>query len=144
VIGAKCVRVNDSGSGFHSHNEYRRLMQSKYIGIFPEATRSMDGNVASARGGAIKISSRKGIPLIPVRLEGFYKVLPRNRKVPIPHPCRIIFGQECFYDLAEVKGKSESSLDQCMTKILQTMEYAAIPSVPDKEVDEKCSQTGSN
>lgn len=126
VRGAKTVRVSDCGTKFLSHKDYKRLTDAKYVGIFPEATRSEKGNLISAHGGAIKIAAKKGLPLIPVRLEGFYDVLPKGKKIPVPHPCRIIIGQECYYSHEEIRNATEHCLSVCMFKILQNLEYVSL------------------
>ena len=126
VKGGQGVRVSNCGTKFLSHKDYKRLVEAKYVGIFPEATRSAKGNLITVHGGAIKIAAKKGLPLIPIRLEGFYHVLPRGQKIPVPYPCRIIIGQECFYFPEEVENTSDSSLNNCMFRLLENLEYVAL------------------
>jgi 1-acyl-sn-glycerol-3-phosphate acyltransferase len=77
--GARVVRVSDSGTKIMSIRDFRRLAEAKYIGIFPEGTRSETGKLITPHGGAIKLAARNNIPLIPLRLEGFYEAWPRKK-----------------------------------------------------------------
>lgn len=126
--GARVVRVSDCGTRILSIKDFRRLMSAKYIGIFPEGTRSSTGRLHTPHGGAIKLAARNNIPLIPVRLEGFYEAWPRERKLPRSHPCRIIIGTECHFDQAHVTQADEATLASCTYKILQTLRPAKIES----------------
>jgi len=124
--GARVVRVSDCGTRIMSLKEFRRLAEAKYIGIFPEATRSATGELITPHGGAIKLAARNNIPLIPLRLEGFYEAWPRERKWPKPHPCRIVIGTECRFDRAQVTQADEDALARCILKILHTLKPAEI------------------
>ena len=124
--GARVVRVSDCGTRIMSIRDFRRLADAKYIGIFPEGTRSSTGKLIKPHGGAIKLAARNNIPLIPLRLEGFYEAWPRKRKWPRSHPCRIVIGNECRFDQAQVTGADEADLTQCILKILHTLEPAEI------------------
>jgi 1-acyl-sn-glycerol-3-phosphate acyltransferase len=121
VRGARCVRVSDCGTKILSHRDYRRLTEAKYVCIFPEATRSATGVTLPPHGGAIKIAARNGLPLIPLRLKGFYEAWPRGKTLPRPAPCSIIMGRECRFDPALVKPADEASLSRCMLTILNTL-----------------------
>jgi len=49
---------------------------------FPEGTRSRDGELGRFRGGAFALALQTGVPLVPVALEGSYRVImPQTRQV---------------------------------------------------------------
>ena len=134
--GGRVVRVSDCGTRVMSIRDFRRLAEAKYIGIFPEGTRSSTGELLTPHAGAIKLAARNKIPLIPVRLEGFYETWPRGKKWPKSHPCKIIIGTECRFDQTRVAQADEAALAHCTLKILHTLEPAMIetkqPEVPFK------------
>ena len=50
--------------------------------IFPEGTRSPDGNLQDAQPGIGMIVAKTGAPVVPVRVSGSYQAFPRDRRVP--------------------------------------------------------------
>jgi len=60
--------------------------------IFPEGGRSPDGWGQPFRGGAAYLSSRGGVPVVPVHLEGTGKILRKGAKRPTPAQVRVTFG----------------------------------------------------
>ncbi|MCX8131780.1 MAG: 1-acyl-sn-glycerol-3-phosphate acyltransferase [Clostridia bacterium] len=126
VIGSRGVRISDTGTKIYSHKEYKRYLEEKYVGVFPEGTRSFTGEINNTHGGIIKIAAKKNVPIIPINLEGFYNVLPRDKKIPRPYPCRIIVGNECRFDYENVRRKSEAELGKCVAEMLTSLEYTDI------------------
>jgi long-chain acyl-CoA synthetase len=60
--------------------------------IFPEGVRHDEGAMAPFRPGVGMIAARLGLPVVPVRLEGVDKVLPRKDRWPTRGPARVTFG----------------------------------------------------
>ena len=60
--------------------------------IFPEGGRSPDGWGQPFRGGAAYLSSRCGVPVVPVHLEGTGRILRKGAKRPTPAQVRVTFG----------------------------------------------------
>lgn len=57
------------------------LQKSKYktVAIFPEGTRSLDGNINGFYKGFIYLLRTTDIDILPVTLNGFYNLKPKNR-----------------------------------------------------------------
>ena len=60
--------------------------------IFPEGRRTEHGEIARFQPGVGMIASRLGVPVIPVRLEGLDRVLPRYQSFPSVSRARCAFG----------------------------------------------------
>ncbi|MBV9951663.1 MAG: 1-acyl-sn-glycerol-3-phosphate acyltransferase [Acidimicrobiia bacterium] len=60
--------------------------------IFPEGGRSPDGWGQHFRGGAAYLSTRCGVPVVPVHMEGTGRILPKGRNRPRPGRTRVTFG----------------------------------------------------
>jgi len=69
------------------------LVDAELVGIFPEGTRSQDGQAGEAHGGVSFIAMRAGVPVIPVACVGTDKVLPRGQKFVRPARVTIKFGE---------------------------------------------------
>ena len=50
--------------------------------IFPEGTRSHDGDITEPKAGAGLLACKSGVPVIPIRIRGTRDILPRGSLVP--------------------------------------------------------------
>jgi len=83
--------------------------------IFPEGVRTDKGELHKFQPGVGMLAARLGLPVIPVRLEGFERVLHKSAKMATPGRTRIVFGAplkpegEHYAELAQnVKDAVES------------------------------------
>jgi long-chain acyl-CoA synthetase len=60
--------------------------------IFPEGRRTETGEIARFQPGVGMIAARLGVPVVPVRLDGLDRVLPRHAKFPSVARARCTFG----------------------------------------------------
>jgi len=74
----------------------RRLRNGGIVTLFPEGTRSPDGQLGPLKPGIAVLVSRAGVPVVPVGLAGTFEVWPRSRWGLAPHPVRIHFGPPIF------------------------------------------------
>ena len=87
------IPIDREGSGLSGLKEtLKRLRQGGAVVIFPEGTRSRDGEVAPLKPGFSALARRANVPLVPVGIEGAFAAWPRRRKFPLPAPIAIVFG----------------------------------------------------
>lgn len=60
--------------------------------IFPEGTRTPDGEIHLFRQGVGKLTLASGVPIIPVWIEGTYAAWPKGASLPRHQPIAIHFG----------------------------------------------------
>jgi 1-acyl-sn-glycerol-3-phosphate acyltransferase len=60
--------------------------------LYPEGTRSTDGNLQDFKGGAAYLALRCDVPIVPVYLTGTDQLLPRGARRPRRHNCTITVG----------------------------------------------------
>ncbi len=58
------------------------LAAGEPIAIFPEGTRSRDGQLSEAKGGATLLAMRSGAPLLPVGIAGSQRLFPGRARIP--------------------------------------------------------------
>lgn len=87
------IPIDRDGSGLSGLKEtLRRLKREEMVLIFPEGTRTPDGELHRLKPGFIPVARRSGVPLLPVAIEGAYDAWPRSRGYPRPATITICFG----------------------------------------------------
>lgn len=56
------------------------LKSGRKVLMFPEGTRTLDGNLQHAHAGISLIAVKAKVPIIPVYIKGTFEALPKNRK----------------------------------------------------------------
>lgn len=57
-----------------------RLKKGKALLIFPESTRTLDGNLQEARAGISFLAHSAKVPVVPAYIKGSFQVLPKGAK----------------------------------------------------------------
>jgi len=70
----------------------RRLQEGHVLNIFPEGSRTEDGELQPLASGIALVIRRAGVPVVPAVLDGSYQAWPKSQKLPRPHPIRVMFG----------------------------------------------------
>lgn len=77
------IPIDREGSGLSGIKEtLRRLKLGEMVLIFPEGTRSEDGELLPIKSGFCSLARRGKTPIVPVGIDGAWKVWPRSAKYP--------------------------------------------------------------
>src|SRR6476646_4828654 len=88
------IPIDREGGGLAGLKEtLRRLKAGELVLIFPEGTRTRDGEVQPFKPGFISLARRSRVPLIPVGLDGAYQAWPRTAKFPRPGRVAVVIGK---------------------------------------------------
>ncbi len=88
------IPIDRDGMGLSGIKEtLRRLKRGELVLIFPEGTRTRDGEMGSLKPGFISVARRSRVPLIPVAMDGAYQAWPRGGKFPRPSRVCVVFGE---------------------------------------------------
>jgi 1-acyl-sn-glycerol-3-phosphate acyltransferase len=61
--------------------------------VFPEGTRSLDGEIGSFKSGLFHLArARPDAEIVPVYLENLNRILPKGETLPVPMLSRVVFG----------------------------------------------------
>lgn len=69
------------------------IRRGKSLAVFPEGTRSPDGNLQEFKQGAFKIAMRAGVPIVPVTIIGTNRLLPKGSLAPRPGRVDVVIGK---------------------------------------------------
>ncbi len=75
-----------------------RLQQGHMLTIFPEGSRSPDGELGPILPGVALVVRRAGVPIVPVVIDGSFHAWPKSRKLFRSHPVRLMFGPPVSVD----------------------------------------------
>ena len=85
-----------------------RLKAGRVVVIYPEGSRSPDGQLQPGKPGIGMIAAAAGCPVVPALLEGTYEALPPGASWIRVRPIRVIFGQPMDFS-AELESESEDT-----------------------------------
>ncbi|MGP0068748.1 MAG: lysophospholipid acyltransferase family protein [Isosphaeraceae bacterium] len=95
----------------------RRLRAGGIVTLFPEGTRSRDGQLAPLKSGIAVLVSRANVPVVPVGLAGTFEIWPRSRRVPVLHPIRIHYGPPIFPE--DLSGMETEAITELIRQRLE-------------------------
>ena len=83
--------------------------------VFPEGTRTRDGQIGEFQRGAVSMAARCGVPLLPACIEGAFECWPRTRMLPRPGRVAVCFGEMLW----PVAGAEDALTDTLKEKMRQ-------------------------
>jgi 1-acyl-sn-glycerol-3-phosphate acyltransferase len=100
----------------------KKLQGGDSVVLFPEGTRSPDGNLQPAELGAALIAVKANVPILPTRVFGTYESLSRHSRRLRFHPIRVVIGKP--YRPTLPPGKADKNAyqavaDEMMAKIAE-------------------------
>ena len=75
------------------------MEQNNGLLIFPEGTRSVDGELQPFKPGVLSLLIYgEQVPIIPAYIKGTYQALPKGQNFPKKHPIQIAFGEPLLFE----------------------------------------------
>lgn len=91
-IGAFPIRTE--ADDFRSIRELvRRLKEGACVVVFPEGTRSVDGNLREAESGVGFLAMKSKAHVVPVYIDGTFEAFPKGVKMFRCRPVRVFYGE---------------------------------------------------
>lgn len=69
------------------------LRQGNILLLFPEGTRSRDGELQPQKNGAAMIATMADVPIVPTYVEGTFEAWPIGRRLPRLRKIRVFYGE---------------------------------------------------
>ena len=123
-----CVPVDREGGGAAG---LKAILDCLHAGaaiiLFPEGTRSHDGQLQPARSGIGLTVIKSTAPVIPVRVFGAYEAYGRHIRFPRPRPVRVKYGPPLWFEALRAeaktceKGRLKEIYQQVADEILQAI-----------------------
>ena len=127
--GVNAVPVNNRGGS--DLTAMRRALDVLKMGegllVFPEGTRSPDGNFLPARRGIGLLACKSGVPVLPTRIFGTYEALGRGRKPKWGGPLKVRFGPVLQPDDYDPGRSDKERFDHASENILSAIKKIEEP-----------------
>lgn len=98
-------------------NAEKQLSGGTSLVVFPEGARTLTGRMGTFKRGAYMLATEFHLPVVPVTIDGSFKILRRKAKWPLPNPGHIkltihhpILLGENGHDLHELMQKSRDAI----------------------------------
>lgn len=97
----------------------RQLARGMSVVVFPEGARTLDGKVHAFRRGAYTLAVEFGLPVVPITIDGAYKVMPRTAWLPRPGHIKLTIHQpiEASADGHDLKSLIDQSREQIISAL---------------------------
>ncbi len=80
----------------------KKIREGNGVVLFPEGTRSLDGNLQPARAGIGLIIAKTGAPVLPMRIFGAYDAFPKGSKAMRLVPVTVVIGNPVRFSPGEL------------------------------------------
>ncbi len=109
IASVNAVPINQSGADLASLKTIiKEVKKGNRVLVFPEGTRSPDGELQSAAAGIGMIVAKSKAIVQPIYIDGAYDAWSRHQKRPSRAPITITFGERLdFSDIDRIKSKEQ-------------------------------------
>ncbi|MCL4515154.1 MAG: 1-acyl-sn-glycerol-3-phosphate acyltransferase [Firmicutes bacterium] len=99
----------------------RLLEAGEVVGIFPEGTRSIDGELQKAQSGIALLATRANVPVVPALIVGSEKVMRKGSRLPRPAKIRVFIGPPVKLTVEDGKGAEKDKLEVLSVRIMEAI-----------------------
>ena len=100
-----------------------RLKRGAAVIVFPEGTRTPDGQVGELKPGFALLAKKAEVPIVPVAIVGAFECWPRSRMFPRPGRVRLEFGK--LISVAEAAAMDDRTLTAECDRRLRELDATA-------------------
>ena len=126
------IPIDREGLGLGGIKEsLKRLKRGEIVAIFPEGTRTPDGEIQPFRPGFTTLAVRSKSAILPVAIEGAYAVWPRRQKIPcLTGKVHVCYGEPITaeevarYDERDLLAEVERRVRACHAKLREHPDFA--------------------
>src|SRR5947199_1535145 len=137
-----CVPVDRDGGGAAGLRAIlERLLAGGGIILFPEGTRTRDGNLQPARSGIGLTVIKSSAPVVPVRVFGTYEALGRRHKFPRPRRVAVRYGKPIYFE--RLREEAKTCAKPRLKEIYQEVANAIMQEMGRLELETRAGRAGA-
>ncbi|MBI5388475.1 MAG: 1-acyl-sn-glycerol-3-phosphate acyltransferase [Verrucomicrobia bacterium] len=125
----------DGGSAAGLKTILNKLNEGGAIVLFPEGTRTVDGQLQKARSGIGLMALKSGAPVVPVRALGTFEAYGKGRRFPRPHRITLIYGEPMRFE--QERAEAEACSRERLKVLYQEVADKIMEAIAGLEADVK-------
>jgi 1-acyl-sn-glycerol-3-phosphate acyltransferase len=103
----------------------KKIKEGNGVVLFPEGTRSKDGNIQPARAGIGLVIAKTGAPVLPMRIFGAFDAFPKNSKRLHFTKITVVLGEPLYFsqnDIASATRETYQALSDRVMAAISTLQ----------------------
>jgi 1-acyl-sn-glycerol-3-phosphate acyltransferase len=128
------IRVLPIDRGKSDMAGLRRVLELVAAGervlLFPEGTRSPDGQLMPAEAGIGFLIAKSGVPVQPLRIFGSFEAYPRHAKFPRPGPITVVAGEPIDFSDLQALPAGRVRYQAYADRVMQAIARLELPQSP--------------
>jgi len=116
------IPVNQEGVDRSAIRAVIRILQAgNGILVFPEGSRTLDGNLQPAEPGLGLVIAKTLAPVVPLRIFGAHEALPRDGGRVRCVPITIVIGEPIFFSAADIEAGEKNLYAQLSDRVMNAI-----------------------
>jgi 1-acyl-sn-glycerol-3-phosphate acyltransferase len=99
----------------------RKIREGGGVVLFPEGTRSPDGNLQPAQAGVGLVIAKTLAPVVPMRIFGSYEAFPRGSKGVKFHPIRVVVGEPIVFTKEDLGAGERADYQRLSQRVMDAI-----------------------
>jgi 1-acyl-sn-glycerol-3-phosphate acyltransferase len=118
-LGAFKVDRDNPEAGWERARQIIR--KGDWVGIFPEGTRSVDGELGEFKSGAVRLAIEMQVPIVPMGIVGSLNALPKGKLVMKPTQIIVRVGDPIYYDNYDINTITYEEIHRLTNELRTTV-----------------------
>ena len=105
----------------------KKVKEGNAVLLFPEGTRSLDGDLQPARAGIGLVIAKTGAPVLPMRIFGAYEAFPKNARRFQLSQISVVIGEPIHFSAEEISNSSRETYQMLSNRVMDAIGALKLP-----------------
>ena len=105
----------------------KKVKDGNAVLLFPEGTRSIDGNLQPTRAGIGLVIAKTGAPVLPMRIFGAYEAFPKNARRFQLSQITVVIGEPIHFTEQEISNTSRETYQLLSNRVMDAIGALKLP-----------------
>ena len=105
----------------------KKVKEGNAVLLFPEGTRSLDGDLQPARAGIGLVIAKTGAPVLPRRIFGAYEAFPKNARRFQLSQISVVIGEPIHFTAEEISNSSRETYQLLSNRVMDAIGALKLP-----------------
>jgi 1-acyl-sn-glycerol-3-phosphate acyltransferase len=105
----------------------KKVKEGNAVLLFPEGTRSLDGDLQPARAGIGLVIAKTGAPVLPMRIFGAYEAFPKNARRFQLSQISVVIGEPIHFSAEEISNSSRETYQLLSHRVMDAIAALKLP-----------------